>query len=162
MTCCDHSLPIIPCWSSPPQFWYHAKVAFVIPYCFALLLWQAESASCSSQPCPVMCVYMTPLLCSHFVNWVLFLHKWIDLSAHARFVLYSGSVDECGSLLGTRSISSSMYLTGLRSVIRSSHTRYMQLETKIKDISESDPIAHCYIWDKSRTETVTQVNLERD
>ena len=54
------------------------------------------------------------------------------------------------------------YLTGLRSVIRSSHTRYTQLETKIKKMSESDPITHCYIWDKSRTETMTQVNLERD
>ena len=47
-------------------------------------------------------------------------------------------------------------------VIRSDHTRYTQLETKIKEMSESDPIALCYILDKSRTETVTQVNLERD
>ena len=96
--CCDCSLPIIPCWLLPPQFWYHAKVAFVIPYCFTLLLWQAKSALCSSQPCPVMCVHMTPFLHYHFVNWVLFLHTWIDLNAHLRFVLYSSSVDECDSL----------------------------------------------------------------
>ena len=55
-----------------------------------------------------------------------------------------------------------MYLMGLRLVIRSSHTRYMQLEAKIQEMSESDPITQCYILDKSRTETMTQVNLEHD
>ena len=54
------------------------------------------------------------------------------------------------------------HLTSLRSIIRSDHTHYTRSETKIKEMSESDPIALFYILEKSRNEIVTLANLERD
>ena len=50
----------------------------------------------------------------------------------------------------------------LRLIIKSDHTHYTQLETKIKEMSESDPITPFYILDKSQTEIVTLANLEHD
>ena len=65
-------------------------------------------------------------------------------------------------VLGMRSISSSMYLTGLRLVIRSTHTHYTQSESNIREMSESDPIAHSCVWNKSQTEIMNEFNLEHD
>ena len=50
----------------------------------------------------------------------------------------------------------------LGSIIRSDHTHYTQSETKIKEMSESDPIALFYILDKSQTEIMILANLERN
>ena len=71
-------------------------------------------------------------------------------------------VCETGEYWGWGPSQARCYLMSLGSIIRSDHTRYTQFETKIKEMSESDPITLCYILDKSRTETMTQVILERD
>ena len=70
MTCCNHSLPII-------------TITILI--------------LCQSGLCHTVLLFHI-IIMAGWVNWVLFLHTWIDLNAHLRFVLYSGSVDECDSL----------------------------------------------------------------
>ena len=59
-------LSIVPCWSSPPQVWYCANVALVIPYRFVLLF--SEGRICfvfipamSSDVCPYDSLTSFPL-----------------------------------------------------------------------------------------------------
>ena len=75
---------------------------------------------------------------------------------------YGNAWERMGTIRDKVHLRAQSYLTGLRSIIRSNHTHYTRLETKINEMSKSDPIALFYILEKSRAEIVTLANLEHD
>ena len=94
--------------------------------------------------------------------FVLFCEAAITHFSNIFFLVPSCSCVRQGRIRDEVRLRAQSYLTGLRSIIRSNHTHYTRSETKIKEMSESDPIALFYILEKSRAEIVTLANLERD